>query len=193
MAKRFLTDHRTRNVGSDDYKLADILAGQFDEPFADASALPTFRVCELAKENVTVALSGDGADEAMAGYRRHVFHHAEERVRSMLPQAIRGPLMGGLGNIYPKADWAPRPFRAKSTLLSLARTGAEGYTDAVGVTGADKRHGIYTWELQRQLGEYQAEDSMIKLMNDAPARDGVGSGTICRHENVAARRHTDQS
>ena len=67
VARRFATDHRARIVSPDDYGLIDTLAHHFDEPFADASALPTYRVCELAREQVTVALSGDGADEAVAG------------------------------------------------------------------------------------------------------------------------------
>ena len=173
IAERFHTDHRERIVASDDFGLIDTLADHFDEPFADASALPTYRVSELARETVTVALSGDGADEAMAGYRRHVFHHAEERVRGLLPQSFRGPVLGWLGSVYPKADWAPRPFRAKSTLLSLARSGPEGYAEAVGVTTPSGRRSVYSDALQRDLGEYHAEHRMIDLMENAPAQNGL--------------------
>ena len=66
IAERFATDHRSRTVSPDDIAIIDAVAAQFDEPFADASMLPTFRVCQLARESVTVALSGDGADEALA-------------------------------------------------------------------------------------------------------------------------------
>ncbi|WP_417621670.1 XrtA/PEP-CTERM system amidotransferase [Parasphingorhabdus sp.] len=173
VAERFQTDHRERTVAADDFGLIDTLANHFDEPFADASALPTYQVSELARETVTVALSGDGADEAMAGYRRHVFHHAEERVRGLLPQSFRGPLFGWLGSVYPKADWAPRPFRAKSTLLSLARTGPEGYAEAVGVTTPSGRRNIYSDAMRRDLGEYRAEQRMIDLMENAPAQNGL--------------------
>lgn len=173
IADRFQTDHRERIVAADDFGLIDTLADHFDEPFADASALPTYRVSELARETVTVALSGDGADEAMAGYRRHVFHHAEERVRGMLPQSFRGPVLGWLGSVYPKADWAPRPFRAKSTLLSLARTGPEGYAEAVGVTTPLGRRQIYSDAMQKNLGDYYAEQRMIDLMENAPAQNGL--------------------
>lgn len=173
IADRFQTDHRERIVAADDFGLIDTLADHFDEPFADASALPTYRVSELARETVTVALSGDGADEAMAGYRRHVFHHAEERVRGMLPQSFRGPVLGWLGSVYPKADWAPRPFRAKSTLLSLARTGPEGYAEAVGVTMPSGRRQIYSDGMQQDLGGYFAEQQMIDLMENAPAQNGL--------------------
>ncbi|MCO5792805.1 MAG: amidotransferase 1, exosortase A system-associated [Blastomonas sp.] len=173
IAERFATEHRSRTVSPDDIGIIDQVAAQFDEPFADASMLPTFRVCQLARENVTVALSGDGADEAFAGYRRHVFHHGEERVRDLLPQSLRGPVFGALGALYPKADWAPRPLRAKATLLSLARTGAEGYTDAVGVTGYAQRHALYSDSQRNALGSYRGEDHMIALMEAAPARTGL--------------------
>lgn len=173
IAERFATDHRTRTVSPDDIAIIDAVAAQFDEPFADASMLPTFRVCQLARESVTVALSGDGADEALAGYRRHVFHHGEERVRSLLPQALRGPVFGALGALYPKADWAPRPLRAKSTLLSLARSGAQGYTDAVGVTSHAARQALYSDSQRAALGGYRGEDAMIALMRAAPARSGL--------------------
>lgn len=120
VAERFATEHRTRIVSADDYGLVDTLVHAFDEPFADASALPTYRVSELARETVTVALSGDGADEALAGYRRHSFFRAEERVRGLLPLGLRAPLFGTLGKLYPKLDWAPRmlpparPFRGSA-------------------------------------------------------------------------------
>lgn len=173
IARRFATDHRSRTVAADDFGLMDKLAYHFDEPFADASALPTYRVCELAREQVTVALSGDGADEALAGYRRHVFHHKEEQIRGLLPQSLRGPLFGGLGNLYPKADWAPRPLRAKTTLLSLARTGPQGYTDAVSLTNPVQRHALYSQRMQASIGGYRAEDHMERLMTNAPAQSGL--------------------
>lgn len=173
IAERFATDHRSRVVSPDDLAIIDRLAAQFDEPFADASMLPTYRVCELARETVTVALSGDGADEALAGYRRHVFHHGEERFRRMLPQGLRSALFGTAGRLYPKADWAPRPLRAKTTLLALARSGAQAYTDAVGVTGHALRHSLYSDAHRANLGGYRGEDHMIALMVSAPARSGL--------------------
>lgn len=173
IAERFATDHHARTVGVGQFDQIDRLAAIYDEPFADASALPTLSVCELARKHVTVALSGDGADEALAGYRRQVFHVAEERVRGLLPASVRTPLLGGLGAIYPKADWAPRPLRAKTTLLSLARTGEEGYADALSVTGPDARRALYSDGMRGVLGEYRAEERLIRLMRDAPARSGL--------------------
>jgi asparagine synthase (glutamine-hydrolysing) len=173
IAKRFATEHRERVVAADDFALIDTLVGAFDEPFADASALATYRVCQLARENVTVALSGDGADEAFAGYRRYKFQVAEERVRRLLPSSIRGSVFGTLGRFYPKADWAPRPLRAKTTLLALAEDGAEAYARSVGVTTPMLRAQLFTAEARRALGGHRAEDRYVRSMGEAPACDAL--------------------
>ena len=173
VAKRFGTNHRARQVSPDDFDHVDTLAAMFDEPFADASALPTWRVCQLARETVTVALSGDGADEAFAGYRRHKFQHGEDRLRGLLPQGLRGPLFGGLGAIYPKADWAPRPLRAKATLQALAASSEAGYARAVGVTPPELRAQLYSPEFLKLRGDYRAEQPWEDVMRSAPARSGL--------------------
>lgn len=172
VAERFRTDHRVKTVAADDFALIDTLVHHFDEPFADASALATYRVCELARESVTVALSGDGADEALAGYRRYKFHAAEENARRILPASVRG-VFGALGRVYPKADWAPRPLRAKTTLLALAEDGGAAYAKAVGVTTAAVRGGLYTDAARAQLSGHVAEQRYIDTMREAPARDGL--------------------
>ncbi|HCS18354.1 MAG TPA: asparagine synthetase B, partial [Erythrobacter sp.] len=141
--------------------------------FADASAMPTLRVCELAREHVTVALSGDGADEAFAGYRRQLFHTREEQARSVLPAALRQPVFGALGRIWPKADWAPRPLRAKSTFLSLAENGEAGYARALSILSPEQRQRLYGATLLRERGDYRAEQPFEKLMREAPARSGL--------------------
>src|SRR5688572_5942651 len=160
VAELFGTDHETRVVSADQFGAIDTLAAMFDEPFADASALPTWRVCQLARESVTVALSGDGADEAFAGYRRQVFHAHEERARGLLPAGFRRGVLGALGAVYPKADWAPRPLRAKATLLALAGSGAEGYARGLAVVPPELRGGLYSPDLARELGGYRAEQPL---------------------------------
>ncbi len=173
VARQFGTDHRSRMVSPDDFDEIDALAAMFDEPFADASALPTWRVCQLARETVTVALSGDGADEAFAGYRRQMFLHNEDRVRRIIPRAIRQPLFGALGGIYPPLEWAPRSLRAKTTFQSLAGDSAEAYARALSVVPSGLRQSLYTPDFQRLTGDYQAERPLIDLMHGAPARSGL--------------------
>lgn len=173
IAQRFATAHDARVVDANDFGAAAQLSSIFDEPFADASALPTLRVCQLAREKVTVALSGDGADEAFAGYRRQVFHHNEERVRGLIPGAMRGRVFGGLGAVWPKADWAPRMFRAKATLLALSQNGEEGYANALSVMTGDARAQTYTDAFTRELGGFRAEDEVVAMMRGAPAKSGL--------------------
>lgn len=173
VAELFGTDHHARTVSPEDWSAVDRLAGIYDEPFADASALPTLAVSTLAREHVKVALSGDGADEAFAGYRRHKFHAAEERVRAILPGSLREPLFGTLGNLYPRADWLPQKLRAKSTLQSLAGDGAAAYARAVGVTPPAVRASLFTEDFDRARGDYRAETVVEEMMRNAPARTGL--------------------
>ncbi|WP_375270096.1 XrtA/PEP-CTERM system amidotransferase [Sphingomonas sp.] len=173
VAQRFATDHHVRVVRSDDFGLIDTLVAAFDEPFADASALATYQVAALAREHVTVALSGDGADEAMAGYRRYRFQAAEERVRGLLPPELRRRVFGTLGRVYPKADWAPRPLRAKTTLLALADDSAEAYVRSVGVTTPALRQALFSDAAKHALAGHRAEDRYVAAMRDAPARDAI--------------------
>ena len=156
VAEHLGTRHFEERVGSDDHDLLDTLASLYDEPFADSSALPTYRVCQLARRHVTVVLSGDGGDENFAGYRRYRLHAFESRVRSRMPSALRRPLFGFLGGIYPKADWAPRPLRAKTTLQALARDDVEAYFHSVSTTPRALRHQLYSQALKHELQGYDA-------------------------------------
>jgi asparagine synthase (glutamine-hydrolysing) len=173
VAERFATSHRSRIVAADDFALIDTLADAFDEPFADASALATYRVSELAREKVKVALSGDGADEAFAGYRRYRLFSAEERVRGLLPQGAR-TLVGRLGDAYPKLDWAPQVFRAKTTLQALGQPSEEAYALAVSVTRPLARSRLYTAGFRRDLQGHRGEQRYVEAMRGAPARDALG-------------------
>jgi len=156
VAQRYGTDHYREQVDPDDFALLEQLGELYDEPFADSSALPTYRVCELARRKVTVALSGDGGDESLAGYRRYRHHLAEERLRRPLPLGLRRPLFGTLAQWYPKADWAPRVFRAKATFQALARDTVTGYFQGVGILRDELRSQLFSPSFRRELQGYNA-------------------------------------
>ena len=158
VAERYRTNHRVETVKSDDFDLVDRLAQLYDEPYADSSAMPTYRVCQLARKHVTVALSGDGGDEAFGGYRRYRLHLMEERMRSALPAGIRQPLFGLLGRVYPKADWAPRVFRAKTTFEGIARTTVEAYFHSVSLLRGPMRAQLFAPSFKRELAGYSAQE-----------------------------------
>lgn len=156
VADRYRTRHRVETVGSDDFDLIDTLAMLYDEPYADSSAIPTYRVCQLARKHVTVALSGDGGDETFGGYRRYRLHLMEERMRSALPQSVRKPLFGLLGRVYPKADWAPRALRAKTTFEGLSRNSVEAYFHSVSILRGPMRDQLFSPQFKRAAGGYNA-------------------------------------
>ncbi|MBC7481991.1 MAG: amidotransferase 1, exosortase A system-associated [Rhizobacter sp.] len=158
VADRYRTRHFVETVKSDDFDLIDTLARLYDEPYADSSAIPTYRVCELARKRVTVALSGDGGDESFGGYGRYRRHLAEERLRGGLPENFRKPLFGLLGKVYPKADWAPRAFRAKTTFEGMARNSVEAYFHSISVLRGPLRNALFTRKFKQALGGYDAQE-----------------------------------
>jgi asparagine synthase (glutamine-hydrolysing) len=170
VAERYRTRHRVEQVDPEDYSLIDRLAGMYDEPYADSSALPTYRVCELARKEVTVALSGDGGDENLAGYRRYRWHTYEERIRGLAPLGLRRPLFGFLGRLYPKADWAPKILRAKTTFEALARDSVEGYFHGVSVMHDELRDRVFSAAFKSELQGYRAVEVLRAHADKAPTR-----------------------
>ena len=168
VARHLKSHHRSRQVTANSFDLIEDMSSFYDEPFADSSAMPTYQVCRLARETVTVALSGDGGDEAFAGYRRYRWHHYEEMVRGLLPAPLRRPLFSLLGEVYPKLDWAPQPLRAKSTFQALARDSVEGYFHSVSIVSDRLRRGLYSERMQRDLQGYHARTVLADIMRDAP-------------------------
>lgn len=171
IAEKYRTDHHVRRVSVDDFSLVDRLIDLYDEPYADSSALPTYRVCELARERVTVALSGDGGDENYAGYRRYRLHMAEEAVRGRLPLGLRRAVFGPLGRFYPKLDWAPRVVRAKTTFQALARSSVEAYFHTVSIFSDEQRASLFSQSFRRDLQGYRASDVFARHAGRAPTDD----------------------
>jgi len=94
-ARHFGTDHTEAILKPDMVALLPRLAGHFGEPFADSSALPMWLVSQVARETVTVALSGDGGDELFAGYAWAHMNHRVAKYRRV-PAALRHLLAGAL-------------------------------------------------------------------------------------------------
>ena len=186
------TRHLVEDVESDDFDLIDELARLYDEPYADSSAIPTYRVCQLARRHVTVALSGDGGDERFGGYRRYRLHAAEERLRSTMSASLRRPLFGLLGRAYPKADWAPRVLRAKSTFQALARDSVGAYFHSVSIFRDDMRRQLFSPAFKASLNGYDASEMFRRHAQRVEVRRSAGARSVPRHEDLPRRRHQYQ-
>jgi asparagine synthase (glutamine-hydrolysing) len=171
-AERYGTRHFEHIVELDAEALIDRIAATYGEPFADPSALPTFEMCRLMREHATVALTGDGADELFGGYRRHLLFAQEERLRRLAPGAFRKSVAGAAGAIFPKLDWAPRPFRLKTTLQALGEDSVAAYGRAVSQSLPDRLAAMLSPDFQALLQEHDPL-SPIKAVTPTPGADGL--------------------
>ena len=153
-AARYSTNHFEDVVNLDASSLIDRIAGVYGEPFADASALPTYLVSAAARKHVTVALSGDGGDEIFGGYRRYAMFRHEETLRRAAPHFLRQATFGAAGALYPKLDWAPRPFRLKTTLQALGERSTSAYARAVSACLPDRLTRLLSAEFAYSIREY---------------------------------------
>lgn len=134
------TDHTEYRVEPEDAlnvipRLPDI----YDEPFADSSQIPTFLVSQMTRQDVAVALSGDGGDELFAGYARYHWAQRIWKVCGELPRGLRSGLAGALATVSP-AFWdslaaaipaGARPRKAGERAVKLASFLSQPDADAV--------------------------------------------------------------
>jgi asparagine synthase (glutamine-hydrolysing) len=125
-AEKFGTDHHEFFVTPDICSIVDELVWHFDEPFADSSAIPTYMVSKLARDHVTVVLSGDGGDELFAGYTRYVVERKREGF-ARLPKPLRENVMRPLSQRLPHSAWG-RNYLHNVSLDPVSR-----YLDTVSV------------------------------------------------------------
>jgi asparagine synthase (glutamine-hydrolysing) len=172
VARHLGTDHREVRVEPAAAEILPRLVWHLDEPFADSSAVPTYYVARAAREHVTVALSGDGGDEVFAGYqRRYGMNRLEGRLRRWLPGPLRRGVLGPLGGVWPKADWMPRPLRARYLLQNLGTTAERAYFWDLCVFRPDERAALLTPELRAAAAGHDPFDAFARHFERARGLD----------------------
>ena len=170
MAQKYKTDHRESVIRTDAVSVLEKLVWYYDEPFGDSSSIPTYYASQLIRERTAVALSGDGGDEILAGYRRHYFDFLENRLRGIMPAFFRHTMITLLANIYPKADWLPRIFRAKTLLTNLSLEPIEGYFNSVSYFGKQKNL-VLSSDLRNSLKGYSSLETFEQYGNNSNTND----------------------
>ncbi len=154
VAERLAADHTELEITAAD-ALAEIptLAGVYDEPFGDSSALPTLLVARLARQSVTVALSGDGGDELFGGYNRHVWLPATWRRVGRWP----GPVRRTAGVVLSRP--APRRWDQLARIVPEARR--------------PRLAGVKVEKLARVLAAADPDDAYRRLVSTWPEPGSV--------------------
>jgi len=169
------TDHREFVVKPQAVEILARIAWHLDEPFADPSAVPTWYVCQMARRAVTVALSGDGGDEGFAGYTfRYRPHVLESQLRARLPTALRGPLFGALGALWPASARLPRPLRLRTILENLACGDAQAFYRDLAAIREDTRSRLYAPEFLESLQGFTPMETVAPYYVASDAPDALG-------------------
>lgn len=136
VAEAFHCDHHEFIVRADAVSVLPTLVRHFGEPFADSSAIPTYYLSRLTREHVTVALNGDGGDEAFAGYRWHLANRLAETWQRV-PASLRHGVRAALARSPGPADRQRWGARIRRFLKGAERSRPERYRAWVGVFSPD--------------------------------------------------------
>ena len=158
-AKRLGTEHTEFFVTPDAENIFPLLVRQYDEPFADSSAIPTWYLCELTRREVTVALSGDGGDELFAGYDRYKAVSLGGRL-DFLPRFTRRLLAGPLRAMIP-ASTRQRSIlrRGKRFLEAVGMSPLERYLQWIAIFNRQRLAELYSPAFKRRLQSFAAENA----------------------------------
>ena len=143
-AKQFGTDHHEFIVTPDLFDLVDELVWHFDEPFSDPSSLPTYMLSKMAREHVTVVLSGDGGDELFAGYSRYVTNKKRSGFAN-LPKVIRNGLFRSISKKLPHSAWG------KNYLYNISLDPTDRYIDSVSCFNGPRKGYLYSDDFSERL------------------------------------------
>ena len=167
VAKRFGTEHHELRVDPDIAQTVDLLTRSVEEPFNDSSMVPTYHVCRLAREHVTVALSGDGGDEVFAGYERY-----RRNLRSS-----RALIPARLGRWYRKYvhPLVPRSMPARHLVFNRTLPPHERYLDELAYLPAvGRERTLFSSEFLESARRFANPlDHYGSLLAKAPASDRV--------------------
>ena len=167
VAERFGTDHHELVVDPNLWETLEKVSSILDEPFADSSVIPTYHVCRLARQFVTVVLSGDGGDEFFAGYDRYIVQHRRRHL-DLLPDWACNAYRN---LIYPML---PRRLRARKLAYNIASNTRDRYADGMALlTTHDRDLSLIAPEFLETVQDTHPERILAQYFDSAPASDAI--------------------
>ena len=168
VAERFGTDHRELILDPNLEETLTFLTSMLEEPFGDSSMLPTYYVCRMARQEVTVALSGDGGDELFAGYDRYLVAMDRKKF-DWMPQ--------WLGRLYRDQfhHRIPNGMYGKNLAWNASLTPRDRYLDDVSFLPAlHRERSLFTDEFLQNAGQLPSPlRQWQRFYDDAPAKDSL--------------------
>lgn len=169
VARRYGTDHHELVVGPSALAALPTLTWHFDEPFADSSAIPSFFVAQLSRRHVTVALNGDGGDEAFGGYARYALMARAGRLR--IPVGAR-PVLGRLGgSLVQGGPVGSRRRRAGHALQLLGQPPHRQYARLMSYFTPEQKHALYTDWMREELAGTDSYELLDQAFDASHAAD----------------------
>jgi asparagine synthase (glutamine-hydrolysing) len=191
VARRFGTDHHEHIVEPDAIEIIPKIVRHYGEPFADASAVPSFYLAEMASRHVTVALNGDGGDETFAGYTRYAAQALLQQL-DRIPAPMRRALSRAAA-LLPSSGRIESPTnRARRLSLALALDPAARYTAYMTHLNGLDRELLYTAAYRELVTESIVPEVLAGPWNRSSAQDVVDRMLDVDSTTYLARRSPDQ-
>jgi asparagine synthase (glutamine-hydrolysing) len=164
VAERFGTEHHELILEPNVLETVEFITRSLEEPFGDSSVLPTYYISCLARKHVTVALSGDGGDEAFAGYERY-WIHLHHRAHDWIPQWA--------GRLYRQRihPWIPRGVPGRSMAYSISLPWNERYTEGVSLQPFQREMALLSPDFVNSRAGGDPMQLFRDTLDQAPARD----------------------
>ena len=165
VAERFGTEHHELILDPNVVETVEALTRSMEEPFGDSSMLPTYYISRLARQHITVALSGDGGDEAFAGYERYQIH-LRRRNFNWIPQWARDFYRK---HLYPRL---PAGVPGRNLAYSISLPWAERYLEGISLQAFDREMALLSDDFRAAaLGGADPMSVPRRYLDQAPARD----------------------
>jgi asparagine synthase (glutamine-hydrolysing) len=194
VAERYRTEHHEELVSPDMIALLPAIVRGHGEPFADPSAVPTRMLAELTRRHVTVALSGDGGDEAFGGYKRYVWAHVANAIGRL------GPGARGVAALLERVPGGvTRWLREYGRVLNTDE--ATRYLRYISHFSVEEKAELYTPELRARFARDHTAERFAAILGASRAADPIGKlmeldvrtylpDDICAKVDIASMAHS---